>query len=530
MKKALLALILALLLAASGLPMSCFPNDDGGEDGAGPVEGETIEAGGFTVTIGTPEVDFPESMGFRVQVEGGAEITGLSLQYRMERMGIFPVTSVVFPDFAPGEKTTAAWTWNMDQTGGLPPGADLTYWWTIEDSSGRRADTPARTASFDDSRHEWRELAGSGFTLYWYQGDDGFAGQLVDAGEEALELLSEDIGAAPERAIEVYIYGSTGELQGSLIYPDEWTGGVAFTEYSIVALGISSGDLEWGLGAMAHEMAHLVVHQVTMNGYGVSLPTWLDEGLAMYAEGPLASGFASVLSSAVSQNRLDSVQSLSSSFPAGTEAAYLAYAESYSLVDYLLERRGGQERMLEYLSAIRGGSGHEEALRAVYGLTPATLDAQWKSYLAAGGRLAMGRSRAAGRCCLSLGLVLLALLCLGNTCWETTTSKLSVPDRDTLVLADSDPSTLDPALAREVGSVSYIMQIFSGLVTFDAGMNLVPDIAEGWETDGTGTVFTFHLREDAVFHDGRLVTAADFRYSWERAGDPATVSRPPGPT
>lgn len=384
MKKALLVLLAALLLAVLGLPMSCFPNDDGGPNGTGPVEGETIEAGGFTVILGTPRVDFPESMELRVQAESDAEITGISLQYRMDRMSIFPVTSVVFPGFTPGQKATAAWKWDMQQTGGLPPGADLTYWWSIEDSSGRRADTPERTLSFDDGRHDWRSMESSSFTLHWYRGDDGFARQLADSGEEALELLADDIGARPERAIEVYIYGSTGELQGSLIYPDEWTGGVAFTEYSIVALGISSAELEWGLGAMAHEMAHLVVHQVTMNGYGVSLPTWLDEGLAMYAEGPLAPGFASVLSSAVSQDRLDSVQSLSSSFPAGTQAAYLAYAESYSLVDYLLERHGGQERMLEYLSAIRGGSGHEEALGAVYGLTTAALDAQWKSYLAAG--------------------------------------------------------------------------------------------------------------------------------------------------
>ena len=377
-------LLVVLLLVASLLPLACFPEEDESENGTGPVEGETVEVGGFSVTLGSPEMDFPDAIEFRMEAESDAEITGISLQYRMDRMGIFPVTSVVFPDFAPGRKTTAAWTWDMEQTGGLPPGADISYWWSIEDSSGRGADTPARTVSFDDGRHQWQELTGASFRLYWYQGDGGFARRLADAGEEALQLLADDIGARPQRAIEVYIYGSTGELQGSLIYPDEWTGGVAFTEYSIVALGISTGDLDWGEGAMAHEMAHLVVHQVTMNGYGVSLPTWLDEGLAMYSEGPLASGFAAALSSAVSENRLDSVQSLSSSFPAGTQAAYLAYAESYSLVDYLLDRHGGREKMLEYLSAIRDGSGHEEALASVYGLSPGALDAAWKSYLSAG--------------------------------------------------------------------------------------------------------------------------------------------------
>ncbi len=378
-------LLLMVLLVTLLLPVACFPDDDESDDGTTPVEGETMDVGGFTVTLGSPAVDFPDSILFRMEAESDAEITDVSLQYRMDRMGIFPVTSVVFPDFAPGQKATAAWTWDMEQTGGLPPGADLSYWWTIEDASGREADTPVRTLSFDDGRHDWQELHSASFTLYWYEGEDGFARQLVDAGEEALELLADDIGARPERTIEVYIYGSTGDLQGSLIYPDEWTGGVAFTEYSIVALGISTGDLDWGKGAMAHEMAHLVVHQVTMNGYGVTLPTWLDEGLAMYAEGPLGSSFASVLDSAVLQNRLDSVQSLSSSFPAGSDAAYLAYAESYSLVDYLLDRHGGQERMLAFLAALRGGSGHDEALQAVYGLSPASLDAQWKSYLSAAG-------------------------------------------------------------------------------------------------------------------------------------------------
>ncbi|HWR71117.1 MAG TPA: peptidase MA family metallohydrolase, partial [Dehalococcoidia bacterium] len=116
--------------------------------------------------------------------------------------------------------------------------------------------------------------------------------------------------------------------------------------------------------------------------YGIVLPNWLDEGLAMYAEGPLSDDLDSALKSA---GRLDSVQSLSSSFPADTAGATLAYAESYSLVEYLLENKGGRENMLELLGAIRGGSGYEEALVEVYALSIGQLDFQWKQYLTAGG-------------------------------------------------------------------------------------------------------------------------------------------------
>jgi len=350
-----------------------------------PTEKETIELAGFTITLSAPKVDFPDSIKFKIEAESDAEITDITLQYRMDKLSVLPVTSVVFPAFAAEKKTSAEWKWDMTQTGGLPPGADLSYWWSIEDASGREADTPVRTLSFDDDRYEWKRVESSSFNLYWYKGDSHFAQQLVEAGEDALSLLEEDIGAKPGRAIKVYVYGSTAALHGSLIYPQEWTGGLAFTEYGIVALGISTQQLSWGEAAMAHEMAHLVVHQVTMNGYGVVLPNWLDEGLAMYAEGELSSDLAAALSSAVKQGRLDSVQSLSSSFPADTAGARLAYAESYSLVEYLLENKGGRENMLKLLGAIRAGCGYEEALQEVYGLSISQLDSQWKQYLMAGG-------------------------------------------------------------------------------------------------------------------------------------------------
>jgi hypothetical protein len=370
--------ILAIVLLVSIAFVPCARNETA-------TEKETIELAGFKVTLSAPKVDFPDSIGFKIEAESDAKITDITLQYRMDKLGVLPVTSVVFPEFAPGEKTSAEWKWDMTQTGGLPPGADLSYWWSIEDASGREADTPVKTVSFDDGRHKWKSTGSTNFNLYWYKGDSHFAQQLVAAGEEALDLLEEDIGARPDRTIEVYVYGSTTALQGSLIYPDEWTGGVAFTEYGIVALGISTQQLSWGEGAMAHEMAHLVVHQVTMNGYGIVLPNWLDEGLAMYAEGELSSDLASALSSAVKRGRLDSVQSLSSSFPADTAGATLAYAESYSLVEYLLENKGSREKMLELLGAMKAGSGYEEALQGVYGLSISQLDFQWKQYLMAGG-------------------------------------------------------------------------------------------------------------------------------------------------
>jgi oligopeptide transport system substrate-binding protein len=90
--------------------------------------------------------------------------------------------------------------------------------------------------------------------------------------------------------------------------------------------------------------------------------------------------------------------------------------------------------------------------------------------------------------------------------------------------AGGDPPTLDPANSGDAESAVYINEIFSGLVSFNKDLKIVPEIAQSWDVGSGGTVYTFHLRQDAKFHDGRPVTAQDFKYSFERAADPQTHS------
>ena len=88
----------------------------------------------------------------------------------------------------------------------------------------------------------------------------------------------------------------------------------------------------------------------------------------------------------------------------------------------------------------------------------------------------------------------------------------------------SDPPTLDPALVTDTTSSGVVVEVFSGLVALDTDLRLVPDLAESWEISPDGTVYTFTIRPDATFHDGKAVTAHDFKWSIERAADPRTAS------
>ena len=87
----------------------------------------------------------------------------------------------------------------------------------------------------------------------------------------------------------------------------------------------------------------------------------------------------------------------------------------------------------------------------------------------------------------------------------------------------SDPPTLDPHLTGDTTSAGIVAEVFSGLVSLDTDLKLVPDIAESWTIED-GTVYTFKLRANAKFHNGKPVTAQDFKWSMERAAAPETAS------
>jgi peptide/nickel transport system substrate-binding protein len=93
-------------------------------------------------------------------------------------------------------------------------------------------------------------------------------------------------------------------------------------------------------------------------------------------------------------------------------------------------------------------------------------------------------------------------------------------------------SSLDPAFAKDNANIWAVHQLFNGLVQLDENMKIKPCIASQWEISENGTLYTFYLRPDIYFHahekfgptKTRLVTAADFEFSFKRLLDPKLAS------
>ncbi|MCB0191411.1 MAG: peptide ABC transporter substrate-binding protein [Anaerolineae bacterium] len=103
-------------------------------------------------------------------------------------------------------------------------------------------------------------------------------------------------------------------------------------------------------------------------------------------------------------------------------------------------------------------------------------------------------------------------------------SSRSTSSNQVFVLPGSEPPTMDPHLSGDSTSAEYVVEIYSGLMAYDNELNLIPDVAESYEISEDGLVYTFTLRDNAVFQDGKSITAPDFKWSIERACDPTTGS------
>lgn len=123
---------------------------------------------------------------------------------------------------------------------------------------------------------------------------------------------------------------------------------------------------------------------------------------------------------------------------------------------------------------------------------------------------------------LVLGLVLTALAGCSK---EGKVSKEDLTEPQILKYnMGSDPETLDPGKATENVGFNVLINIFEGLTNLDENDKAVPGVAKKWDINKETTEFTFHLRDDAKWSDGKSVTAHDFEYAWKRVVNPDTGS------
>src|SRR5690606_11629734 len=81
---------------------------------------------------------------------------------------------------------------------------------------------------------------------------------------------------------------------------------------------------------------------------------------------------------------------------------------------------------------------------------------------------------------------------------------------------EATPPTLDPHFSTSIATRNVAMHIFEQLVTRDENNAVMPELAEGWEVSPDGLTYTFRIRQGVKFHNGKALTSADVKASFER--------------
>jgi hypothetical protein len=363
-------LLLAILAICPVRPVAAAPL---------PPAVSTATTGVARVVAQSARPEFPERITFALTAESdAAEIVEARLFYRPTAS---EVSNLAAAQVTRGQRIEL--THVVDMTARyLPPGLEIEYYWSLIDAAGNRTDTAPQTFLYQDSRYTWRTVTGGQVTIYYYSGNDDFGRDLLDTTQRTISKLGQRFGVTGDKPIHIVVYGNNRDFSASLPPNSaEWIGGQAHPDLGLIVTGIQPGS---GAAAeirrvLPHEVSHLLLYQATENPYGRPAH-WLDEGLAVYNQETADTSLQPLLDRAVANGTLLPARALNSNFPLDPTQARLSYAESLSLVRYLVERYG-DAKLGELLRSSKEELSYDEALRRVYGFDTDGLDREWKASL-----------------------------------------------------------------------------------------------------------------------------------------------------
>ncbi|HEY2979702.1 MAG TPA: hypothetical protein VGJ22_00855, partial [Anaerolineales bacterium] len=177
------------------------------------------------VTDNRADLDFPNTITFHAAIQSDSLIDSVALEYGTQQLTCGDVIALSFPEFAPGKSVDVDWTWDMRQSGSLPPGTSIWWRWRYTDASGVETVSEENTILWLDSQHHWEMITGNSVWLHWYTGSKAFAQDLLNAATSGLARLKTDTGLAPVQPIDLYIYGNTTDMRDAILFEPGWTGG-----------------------------------------------------------------------------------------------------------------------------------------------------------------------------------------------------------------------------------------------------------------------------------------------------------------
>jgi hypothetical protein len=344
-----------------------------------------LSAAADAVTVGTSTATahFPDTIAFHLEAAAASsEITSVSLLYHAANT---PVIQRVPVPAERGQRITLDYALDT-QTDFLAPGLDIEYRWAFTLADGTQYRSDPATLFYMDTQQQWKKMTSGQITLWWYSGDDAFGKDAIDTATRAADTLKKTFNVASDHPIRILIYANTRDLRVALPPNSaEWIGGGASPELGIIHAAIAPGQSSPSeiRRIIPHEMSHMIVYQASLNPYNHP-PLWLDEGLAVHNQETPDVRFRPLVKNAVDTGTLIPLRALDSPFPLSADQALLSYAESESVVNYIITAYGSKT-IGALVAAFNDELSYNQIVQRVLNKSIDDLDKEWKASLNYGG-------------------------------------------------------------------------------------------------------------------------------------------------
>lgn len=232
---------------------------------------------------------------------------------------------------------------------------------------------------------DWQVLKSTHFLVYYKSASEKSLNQLTQKAEECYNSITEDLGFNRfnfwtwDNRAKIYLFDNQVEYRKET-HAADWSAGEAdVTSKTIMTFVTAAGFLD---NILPHEMAHIIFNE--MVGFdNPAIPLWLQEGVAGYQQGNISSVKAG-LADKLRQGNFIYLDELGRTAVSGSEdraKVALFYAESYSLVKYLISEFG-KDRFVFFCQNLRDSKNLASALSKTYPFANmADFESAWKAYI-----------------------------------------------------------------------------------------------------------------------------------------------------
>ena len=256
----------------------------------------------------------------------------------------------------------------------IPVGSQFRFHWLLTTDSGTTT-TVDSDYLFLDGRYEWKSQSDGQVTVYWYGNNDAAAATALQSSKSSLDDNSKLLEVQVKYPIRLIVYRSEDEgraakqPRSSAFDAQVQTGGQRVGP-DLILVFANNRDV------VRHETAHIVTH-VAGDGPFVGVPSWLDEGTAVYAQLDPGPEYRSGLQLGITADQTLPLTSINSP-TSQPSLVNLFYGQSWSVVKFMVDTYG-QPKFADLYRVIYAGARIDDALQKVYNLDQDGLYNAWRA-------------------------------------------------------------------------------------------------------------------------------------------------------